>query len=292
MSRFLQTTLALLLIAAGPIAAWGQDEEDPLRGENSEGLLSSLPAAETVRELPPDQAGAISDDFFDPEVDAAVDAPIDFLFDSPVEDDNAGGAPGSIAPANGSGPRGSGPQPTTGTGLLSRPHLTGDWWGGRTALRKSGIHYRGPVTQFFFGVDGGIRPPVPPQLARFGIQGGDTFEYTGNSRHDLVFDLDKFGGPERGKFLVTLENIWGRYGNVSFETGAVTPTIFNAVQPVDNSASGSLYLTNFAFAQPLSENLIVSFGKSRLVAVADRNVLAGGDGSDQFLNQTFCMNPL
>jgi porin len=51
-------------------------------------------------------------------------------------------------------------------------------------------------------------------------------------------------------------------------------------------------VTNFAIVQPLSENLILQAGKLRLPAIADRNILAGGDGSDQFLNQAFCINPL
>lgn len=167
------------------------------------------------------------------------------------------------------------------------PHL-----GYRSCLAQNGIVYRGRVTQYLFGVGGGIQPPVPPAFAALGISGGNQFEYTGNSRHDFLVSLDKFGGPSHGKFLVTLENLWGRFGNVSFETGSSTPAIFNAVMPVDPQASGTLYATNFVYIQPLSESFIFSVGKTRLAAVADSNVLAGGDGSDQFLNQGFVANPL
>ncbi|MFO0902551.1 MAG: carbohydrate porin [Pirellulales bacterium] len=176
--------------------------------------------------------------------------------------------------------------------LACRSQLTGDWGGRRTCLAQKGIVYRGRVTQFFFGVGGGVNPPFPPQFAALGISGGDTFEYTGNSRHDFLISLDKFGGLPHSKFVVTMENLWGRWGNVSFETGGVAPTIFNSTFPVDPQASGTFYCTNFMLIQPLSEKFILTAGKTRTLGVADNNKFAGGDGSDQFLNQVFVANPL
>ena len=113
--------------------------------------------------------------------------------------------------------------------LHCRNRLTGDWFGYRSCLQQNGIAYRGRVTQFFFGVGGGVNPPVPPLFEALGIAGGDTFEYTGNSRHDFLVGLDKFGGLPHSKFVVTMENVWGRWGNVSFETGGLSPAVFNAV---------------------------------------------------------------
>ena len=176
--------------------------------------------------------------------------------------------------------------------LRCRDRLTGDWWGYRSCLRENGIAYRGRATQFFFGVGGGINPPVPDQFADLGIAGGDTFEYTGNSRHDFLVDLDKFGGLPHSKLVVTLENLWGRWGNVSFETGGLSPAVFNALMPVDPEAHGDVRTTNFMLLQPLSERFIVTVGKLRTIGVADNNIFAGGDGSDQFVNQTFVANPL
>ena len=176
--------------------------------------------------------------------------------------------------------------------LRCRDRLTGDWCGYRSCLQENGIAYRGRVTQFFFGVGGGVNPPVLPPFAALGIAGGDTFEYTGNSRHDFLVDLDKFGGLPHSKFVVTMENVWGRWGNVSFETGQVSPAIFNAAMPVDPVAHGDLYCTNFMLIQPLSEQFIVTVGKTRTIGVADNNKFAGGDGSDQFVNQVFVANPL
>lgn len=176
--------------------------------------------------------------------------------------------------------------------LRCRERLTGDWGGLRSGLEEEGILYRGRVTQFFFGVGGGVNPPVPPQLAAFGIAGGDTFEYTGNSRHDFLVSLDKYGGLPHSKFAITMENVWGQWGNVSFETGGLSPAIFNSTMPVDPVAHGNLYCTNFMLIQPLSEQFIVTVGKTRTIGIADNNKFAGGDGSDQFVNQTFVANPL
>ena len=145
--------------------------------------------------------------------------------------------------------------PANATAFSAATRLTGDWCGYRSCLQENGIAYRGRVTQFFFGVGGGVNPPVPPQFAELGIAGGDTFEYTGNSRHDFLISLDKFGGLPHSKFVVTLENVWGRWGNVSFETGGLSPAVFNAVMPVDPEAHGDLRTTNFMLLQPLSEQL-------------------------------------
>ncbi|RPI89134.1 MAG: hypothetical protein EHM42_03550, partial [Planctomycetaceae bacterium] len=280
--------LLLLVAAALPSTTRGQDEADSPAAEIFE-QLGPVDTVEPTGDINPELPVDPEEAFTDAAVNTTVDSPVDSLFDSSTDYITTVGTPGAVTQNQGVlAPV----QSDSGKGIFQRRRLTGDWGGRRTALQKNGIRYRGRVTQYFFGVQGGIQPPVPPQFDRFGIAGGDTFEYTGNSRHDLLVDLDKFGGPENGKFLVTLENLWGRYGNVSFETGAITPAVFNAVQPIDPGADGTLYVTNFAIAQPLSENLILSVGKSRLVAIADRNILAGGDGSDQFLNQTFCMNPL
>ena len=173
--------------------------------------------------------------------------------------------------------------------LRCRDQLLGD----RSCLQQCGVTYRGRVTQFFFGVAGGIREPVPAPFAALGIAGGDQFEYTGNSQHDFLFDTETlFGGPPAGKFVWTLENVWGRWGNVSLETGATAPPVFNALFPIDPAANGAVRVTNFLYVQPLSEQFIISVGKTRVVGTADRTVFAGGDGSDQFLNQTFVANPL
>ena len=193
---------------------------------------------------------------------------------------------------DGSGCDGLGTGPCQCGSFFCRGQLTGDWLGCRTKMQERGITYRGRVTQFFFGVGGGVNEPVAPQFQALGIGGGDTFEYTGNSRHDFIVDLEKFGGLPYGKFIFTMENLWGRFGNVSLETGAFSAPIFNALMPVDAEANGVPRVTNFMFVQPLSEQFILTVGKTRTLGVADNNIFAGGDGSDQFLNQTFIGSPL
>lgn len=175
--------------------------------------------------------------------------------------------------------------------LRMRPTLTGDWFGLRTDLMQRGIIYRGRVTHFLFGVAGGNTEPIPAGLRQIGLKAGDRFEHTSTSRHDLFVDLDKFCGPTGGKFIFTAENIMGTYGNVSLSTGSLA-SVFGAFSPADFDAEGALRVTNFFYLQPLSENLILGVGKLRLPGTADQDVFAGGDGTDQFINQTFAVNPM
>ena len=247
-----------LAALAGLVPAWGQDQEDDY-------LVGDVPEW-------------LEDFGYEDTHD-----------DGPVPEDAAERVEGDseiAAPRTGASPSGQCDC------FRCRDRLTGDWCGYRSCLQQNGIAYRGRVTQFFFGVGGGVNPPVPDQFADLGIGGGDTFEYTGNSRHDFLVYLDKFGGLPHSKFVVTMENVWGRWGNVSFETGGLSPAVFNAAMPVDPVAHGDLYCTNFMLIQPLSEQFIVTVGKTRTIGVADNNKFAGGDGSDQFVNQTFVANPL
>lgn len=54
-------------------------------------------------------------------------------------------------------------------------------------LQQSGITFAGKVTQFAFGVDGGINVPVPPPSGQ-----GDTSKYTGRGEYDFLVDLEDF----------------------------------------------------------------------------------------------------
>ena len=170
--------------------------------------------------------------------------------------------------------------------LWTRPTLTGDWGGLRTELQKSGITFTGQSTQFGFGVSGGVNGPAPPPLIQ-----GDTFKYTGRGAYNAIFDLEKFGGLPHGKLLVTAEHWYGQYGNVSLNTGAFPPAVFGAALPPAPSEPGELFMTNFVFTQPLSENLVVFGGKKVLPGAADVDEFAGGNGTQQFMNQAFCQNP-
>ncbi|MBL8821853.1 MAG: hypothetical protein JNJ77_04635, partial [Planctomycetia bacterium] len=88
--------------------------------------------------------------------------------------------------------------------LWNRPTLTGDWNGLRPRLQEQGITIGGNITQFGFGVGGGINRPVPPPFAQ-----GDAFAYTGRGEYQALVDLEKFGGMPQGKLLIGLQHWWG-----------------------------------------------------------------------------------
>ena len=124
-----------------------------------------------------------------------------------------------------------------------------------------------------------------------GIAPGDTFAYTGNSRHDLIFSLDKFGGLPHSKFLVTMENIWGRFGNVGLKFWIHWAGYERSLAPRFRSCRRPAY--DQLLVRPADlERLIVGAGKLQLAGTADQDIFAGGDGSDQFLHQAFAANPL
>jgi len=168
----------------------------------------------------------------------------------------------------------------------TRPTLTGDWCGRRSCLQESGVTFAGRSTHFAFGVNGGINVPVPPPL---GV--GDTFKYTGRGEYDLIFNLEKFGGLPHGSLLVRAEHWYGQYGNVSLNVGSFAPAVFAAATPPAIDNPGTLYLTNFVFTQPLSKELVLFAGKKDVLGGADQDVFAGGDGTEQFVNQAFVANP-
>lgn len=170
----------------------------------------------------------------------------------------------------------------------TRPTMTGDWHGYRTCLEESGVTFAGRITQMGFGIDGGIDTPLPAFPI---LRPGDTFKYTGRGEYDLRFDLEKFGGLPNGRMLVRVEHWYGEFGNVSLHTGALTPAVFPALLPPVPSREGELFMTNFRVLQPLSEQLVVFAGKTDVLGEVDQNIFAGGDGTDQFINQAFVANP-
>ncbi len=170
--------------------------------------------------------------------------------------------------------------------FLTRSTLTGDWGGCRPCLQQNGITFMGRSTHFAFGVDGGINAsPVPV------LEPGNVFEYTGRGEYDFIFDLEKFGGMPKGKLLVRAEHWYGDYGNVSLNTGAFPPAVFPALQPTAPNDPGVPYISNFVITQPLSEKLIVFVGKKDVLGAADQDEFAGGDGTEQFMNQALVANP-
>jgi porin len=174
-----------------------------------------------------------------------------------------------------------------GCGLLTRSTLTGDWYGYRSRLEEFGIKFSGRVTQFAFAISGGINNTrVPPGLGQ-----GSTSAYTGRGEYDVLVDLEKFGSLPKGTLLIRAEHWYGKYGNVSTNTGSFAPSVFGAALPPAPNDPGTPFLTGFLFTQPLSKNLVVYAGKKDVLGSFDQDYFAGGDGTGQFVNQAFVANP-
>lgn len=168
----------------------------------------------------------------------------------------------------------------------NRSTLTGDWGGARPWLEDHGVTFVGNMTHFAFGLAGGInRPTISP------LDQGDVFKYTGRGEYDLLFDLDKLVGLPHGRLLVRAEQWFGTYGNISLRTGSYAPAVFPALLPPRPDDPGMLYMTNFLYTQPLSEQFIVFAGKKDIVGAVDQDTFAGGDGTHQFVNQALIANP-
>jgi porin len=174
-----------------------------------------------------------------------------------------------------------------GADAFGRKTVTGDLFDRWFSTKESGITFGGRVTQFGFGVAGGIDRPVPPPLGQ-----GDVFRYTGRSEYDAVVDLEKFGGLPHGRLLVRAEQWYGEFGNVSPRAGTFTPPVFPAILPPRPNDPGVPYITNFLFTQPLSPNWVVFGGKKDVLGSFDQDIFAGGDGTDQFVNQALIANPM
>lgn len=210
----------------------------------------------------------------------------DYLEDSVAVDEVPDEPTPRRSGAGSSGGRNGSRRPSRGS-RWGRKTQTGDLLREFTSLDERGILVGGRVTQFGYGVAGGINQPVAfPLLAP-----GDTFTYTGRGEYDFLVDLEKFGGLPHGKLLVRAEHWYGQYGNVSYRTGAFAPAVFPALLPPRPDNPGVPYITNILFTQPLSENLVVYLGKKDVLGSFDQDIFAGGDGTDQFVNQALIANP-
>ncbi len=157
----------------------------------------------------------------------------------------------------------------------------------RPWLAEYGITFGGFVSQHAMGVAGGINnPAVPPPFLQ-----GDRFGYFGRGEYDMYLDLEKLVRLPHGKFLVRLENWWGQFGNVSLATGALTPANFADLLPPAPNDEGNLFLSNFLWTQPLHKRFVVFAGKRDILGEYDRDKFAGGDGTNQFMNQALIANP-
>ena len=157
----------------------------------------------------------------------------------------------------------------------------------RPWLADKGIFFAGEVTQFAFGIAGGINNPGVPEP--FGE--GDTAKYTGRGEYSVKLDLEKVLGLPHGRLLIRAEHWWGTFGNISLNSGTFSPPVFPATLPPVPDSEGQLFLTNFLYSQPLHENFVVFVGKKDVLGDLDQDKFSGGDGTNQFMNQAFIANP-
>lgn len=187
-----------------------------------------------------------------------------------------------------SGPAGCATCAASGDDFWTRPNLTGDWGGLRTRLKENGIHLNGNLTQFGFGLSGGLQRR---RLALPALELGDTAAYTGRGEYEMKLELEKFGGMPKGTLTARVQHWFGNYGNVSLNSGAFSPPIFAAAIPPMPNDPGTLFLTDFFVTQPLSKEWIVFAGKKNVLGAADQDKFAGGNGTMQFSNQALVANP-
>ena len=94
-----------------------------------------------------------------------------------------------------------------------------------------------------------------------------------------------------GRCSIRAEQWYGEYGNVSLRAGTFAPPVFPALLPPRPNNPGVPYITNFLFTQPLSPNWVVFAGKKDVLGSFDQDIFAGGDGTEQFVNQSIIANP-
>jgi porin len=156
--------------------------------------------------------------------------------------------------------------------FLTRPNLTGDWFGVRNDLAADGISLDGNVTQFYQGVTSGGKD--------------QEFRYGGHADYYMNVDGQK-AGLWAGLF-VTLhaETVFGQSANPL--TGALLPVSF--IQAVPKPGEPVTALTGVKFTQALSESVVTYFGK--LNSFDDfHQPFASGRGVDAFMNTGFLFNP-
>lgn len=156
--------------------------------------------------------------------------------------------------------------------LLTRPKLTGDWFGRRSTLAESGFSFDLSTTQYFQGVASG------------GVEQG--FEYGGRNDYFLNVDGEK-AGLWKGSFI-TLHGETRYADSVNPYAGALIPPNLALVLPDPSNVTA---LTGVKFTQFLSESSLVYAGK---INTFDdfKQPLTGAGLTDGFMNMSLMVNPI
>lgn len=156
-----------------------------------------------------------------------------------------------------------------------REFLSGDWGGTRTDLAEKGILFDLGVTQVLQG------------NAHGGKDTKNAFRYSGSADYAVKLDTARMDLWPGGLFVIRGETQFGQ--SINSKVGSILAPNYDALIPVPDE-SGITTLSEFYFAQALSEKLIVAFGKIDLSS-GDANVFAH-DEKTQFLNTAFRLNPV
>lgn len=156
--------------------------------------------------------------------------------------------------------------------LLSRPNLTGDWFGCRSGIASSGFTFDLSTTQYYQGVTSGGR--------------GQAFEHGGRNDYFLNVDGEK-AGLWQGSFI----SLHGetRYGDsVNPLAGTLLPANLGMVLPAPRDVTA---LTGVKFTQFLSEDKLVFAGK---INTFDdfKQPLTGAGLTNGFMNTALMLNPV
>ena len=157
--------------------------------------------------------------------------------------------------------------------LWSRPQLTGDWGGARTALADAGINVRADLTTIYQNVfEGGF---------------ASTSEIGANYDLWLDFDTGKMGlWP--GGFLNVYAEAQTR-DSVNAEAGSFLAVNGDALFPEPDKDVGTV--TSLTYTQFLSHNFGLFFGKVEVLN-GDKNTYAHGRSKTNFINFGFVYNPV
>lgn len=157
----------------------------------------------------------------------------------------------------------------------TRKYLTGDWGGSRSELARHGVFFDVDLTQWVQG------------NARGGKDTNSAFRYSGSADYTLRLDTARMGLWPGG--LLTLHGETQIGQSINGKVGALGAPNYQALLPVPGD-SGLTTLSEFYFAQALSEKFVLMAGKVDL-SMGDTNVFAH-DQRTQFSNTMFRVNPV
>lgn len=160
--------------------------------------------------------------------------------------------------------------------LSKRSFLLGDWGGTRTEWAQKGVLLDIGLTQAVQG------------NAHGGRNTSDAIEYSGSLDITLKLDTARMGLWPAGLLTLRAETWFGH--SMHEHAGSVMATNADNLFPIPED-SGKTTLSEFYFAQALSEKFVLVFGKMDLASSLDQNAFASSEKT-QFMNLGLRANPV